>query len=175
MENKLDEILKEIETKDLSFNQFEKYYNTMLSLLIKGYAKDACDLGYALYNACVVDSFDIKDKYEEYRRRIEIIVGEITRKYIEDRKVRVSKIFEDMKQRNETQSLSFEKYNYYVNLLKISYMAKLEDLDYLDIATYLQSILVNGVNTMENNVLYLKNLLMLESFVTELLEKEKTR
>ncbi len=175
-ENKINKTLYEIETKDLSFKQFEQYYNEMTSLLAKGYSKEACNMGYSLYNANVLlDTYEKLEKFEEYKEKLEVIVGELARKYVEKTGANIPKIFEEMTQKVQNDSLTFKKYNYYVNLLIVAHMIKLENIDYLEIAKTLQSVNVKGNNSFDNVYLYVKSLLMLENFTNRLSVNDKRR
>ena len=174
--NELNKALEDITMNNISFKNFEKYYNVMTSLLQANLIKEASELAIALNKASVIlDTPDKQDKYNEYKEKIEVIVADIVRKYYEESGIKVSKIFEDMKQKVQKYNLSFEKYCYYVDLLKTSYMAKLEDLDYLEIAKYLQSTTVTDANTSKEIKIYNQNQLMLTEFITKLSSEDKTR
>ena len=174
--NELNKALEDISMNNISFEKFEKYYNLMVSLVKINLTKEASKLAITLNNASVIlDSPDKQDKYREDKAKIEVIVADIVRKYYEESSIKLSKIFEDMKQNVQKFNLSFEKYCYYVDLLKIAYMTKLEDLDYLEIAKCLQSTVVTDANTYEEAKIYNQNQLMLSEFIKKLSAEDKTR
>ena len=149
-----------------------------MTFLVKAnLTKEAIKIASALNNASVmIYDQDEKDKFGKYKEKIEIILtADKTQKDLEESSIKVVEIFEDMKQKVQKYNLSFEKYCYYVDLLKTSYMAKLEDLDYLEIAKYLQSTTVTDANTSKEIKIYNQNQLMLTEFITKLSSEDKTR
>lgn len=174
--SELNRVIEDITRNNISFNEFEKYYNVMESLITNGLTKIGSEFAIVLNNASVIlDAPEKQDKYKAYKEKIEVIVVDRARKYIEESGIKVSEIFEDMKKRVQISNISFESYCYYCDLLKTSYMAKLENIDYLEIAKVLQSAKVEGVNTLDDTKIYNHNQSTLLEFITNLSEKDKMR
>ncbi len=174
--NETNRILKEITMHIIKFNKFEEYYNVMESLIANDLTKIAGDLAVALSNASVIlEASENQEKYEAYKEKIKVILADRAQKYIEESGINVSEIFEDMKKRIQISNISLERYCYYCDLLKTSYMAKLENLDYLEIAKVLQSAKVEGVNTLDDTKAYNYNQSSLLLFITKLSKKDKKR
>ena len=159
----------------IRFNEFEKYYNVIESLIANGLTKIGGDLAFALYNASVIlDVPENQEKYEAYKEKLESIIVDTTRKYIEELGINVLEIFEDMKKTVQISNLSLERYCYYYDLLKTSYKAQLEDLNYLEIAKILQRAQVEGIKNIDDIRVYNYNQYSLLQFIA-LTEKDKKR
>ncbi len=174
--SELNRILTEIAMDNLSFNQFEKYYNVMESLVKNGLTKIASELAIALNTAnVIVDDPDKQDKYNVYKEKIEEIVADRARQYLEESEIKAPEVFGYMKKTVQNSGLSFERYCYYVKVLKAAYMAKLEGLDYLEIAKDLQGAAVIGVNTLDDLNIYNSNQSTLSEFIAKLSIKNQKR
>lgn len=159
----------------ISFETFEGDYNFFKYVILNGLVDNYLPFALALLNAKIFPAeTDIQEeKLNTYMEDLENIIASEIRKSLIDNGIVLTKELNNMQSNIIQYVITLNDYCNYCEKLELAMMAKLDDINYLELARTLQNARVESPKTYDEHVKYNSFSNRLSTIITKLEQQEK--
>lgn len=174
--NKLLEQKREYNLKyKISFETFEGDYNYFKYAISNGLVDNCLPFALALLNAKIfpAETYMQEEKLNTYMEDLENIIASEIRKFLIDDGMALTKELNNMQSNITQYVITLNDYCNYCEKLELAMMAKLDGINYLELARTLQNARVESPKTYDEHIKYNSFSNKLSAIITKLEQHEK--